>query len=315
MEGDLTRGAVEVAEGMVEALPEPMIESVSGTWHSFLEHLPYLVAGAAVLLATVVVGSMVSKLARYVLRKKKGLRWSLQELVRRMAVAAVWFFGLLLAAMVVFPGLTPTKALGGLGIASVAIGFAFKDIFENFFAGILLLWKFPFEEGDFIECDGTTGRVLKVELRMTTLRESGGELVVMPNAKLFNNRVTVLTQLPTRRVGLEVGIDYGANLNKAVEEIETALFLCDTVEHAKPMHVLPKAFGTSSVDIEVLWWCKSTPMGERESRAQVLGEIKKALDTASISIPFPQRVVHIQGHQSGISETELASSLGRDDSL
>jgi len=299
----------EVAGGVVDALPEPMVESISGTWESFLEHLPYIVAGAVVVVSTIVVAALVSRVARYFLGRRKGLRWSLRELVRRMLVAAVWMLGLLLTAMVIFPGLTPTKALGGLGIASVAIGFAFKDIFENFFAGVLLLWKFPFEEGDFIECDGTTGRVLKVELRMTTLRESGGELVVLPNAKLFNNRVTVLTQLDMRRVGLEVGVEYEADLEKAVEEIETALYLCDTVEHAKPMHVLPITFGASSVDIEVLWWCKSTPMGERESRAQVLTEIKKALEAAGIGIPFPQRVITIRG-EGNLDVAEGLASKG-----
>jgi len=67
-----------------------------------------------------------------------------------MASIAVWIAGLMLAAVVVFPGLSPTKALGGLGLMSVAVGFAFKDSFENFFAGFVLPWRYPFENGDYI---------------------------------------------------------------------------------------------------------------------------------------------------------------------
>jgi len=107
-----------------------------GIWSAFIAHIPYIVAGLFFLFLTWIASVVVSKLLTRVL-KKTSLRSSLQQLAERFSIVAVWALGILLAAMIVFPGLTPAKALGAMGIASIAVGFAFKDIFENFFAGIL----------------------------------------------------------------------------------------------------------------------------------------------------------------------------------
>ncbi len=70
---------------------------------------------------------------------------------------------------------------------SVAVGIAFKDIFEIFFAGILLFWRNPFDNGDFIECEGVEGRIKRTEIRLTKIWKTNGELVVVPNSYLFKN--------------------------------------------------------------------------------------------------------------------------------
>lgn len=114
--------------------------------------------------------------------------------------------GLLLAAMVIFPGLTLEKASGGLGLASVAIRFAFKEIFENFFAGIMLLWKYPSEKGDFIECESIKGKAEDISVRMIHIRRPDSELVVTPNSFLFKNPVRVLTDLDFKRLTIMTGV-------------------------------------------------------------------------------------------------------------
>jgi len=133
----------------VEAASETLQNTVLNIWYDFIAHTPYIIVAIAVLLITGIVSMLVSKLIGGMTGRSR-MRGSLKELTQRIARIIIWILGILLAAMVVFPGLTPAKALGGLGLASVAIGFAFKEIFENFFAGILLLWKYPFEKGDFI---------------------------------------------------------------------------------------------------------------------------------------------------------------------
>lgn len=105
-------------------------------------------------------------------------------------------------AMIVFPGVTPSKALTGLGVGSIAVGFAFKDIFENFFAGLLILWRFPFEAGDFIHCQEVKGKVMEVTIRNTCIRRVSGELVVVPNSTIFKNSVDVVTHEPLRRANI-----------------------------------------------------------------------------------------------------------------
>lgn len=259
-------------------------------WKSFLHHTPYLVAGFLVLILTWIVATLFSKLGHR-LFEFKSVRKSLEDLILRLVTIGIWMGGLLLAAMFWFPGLTPTTALGGLGIASIAIGFAFQDIFENFFAGILLLWRFPFESGDFIECKDIMGRVESVDIRMTQIRLTTGELVLVPNSTLFKNPVNVLTNKPHRRVTVTTGVAYGEDVSASVEVIEKAVKNCETVESSEPVEIFPQAFGSSSIDIEVTWWTGNKPIDIRRSRGEVVTVVKKALDEAGIEIPFPYRTL------------------------
>jgi small conductance mechanosensitive channel len=265
-------------------------ETLAGIWKDFIEHMPYLIAGVLVLFLTWGVASLFSKLGNRLFQSKK-IRSSFKELIIRLITIAIWIGGLLLAAMIWFPGLTPTKALGGLGIVSIAIGFAFQDMFANFFAGILLLWRFPFENGDFIECQGITGKVESVNVRMTEIRLTTGELVLVPNSTLFKNPVNVLTNKPFRRITVITGVAYGENISESVAVIQKAVNGCSTVEPSKPVEIFPQAFGESSIDIEVTWWTGNKPVDIRRSRGEVVTAVKNALDEAGIEIPFPYRTL------------------------
>ncbi len=259
-------------------------------WKNFLEHTPYLVAGFLVLILTWVITRLLSSMGHRFFNFRS-VRRSLRELIIRLINITIWFGGLLLAAMFWFPGLTPTTALGGLGIASIAIGFAFQDIFANFFAGILLLWQFPFENGDFIECQGITGKVESIDIRMTQIRLTTGELVIVPNSTLFKNPVNVLTNRPHRRITIITGIAYGENVSESVGVIEKAVKNCKTVETSQPIEIFPQAFGSSSIDIEVTWWTGNTPLDIRRSTGEIVTAVKESLDKAGIEIPFPYRTL------------------------
>lgn len=274
----------------VETIIEQLETTLFGIGQEFINHIPYLVAGLIVLLLTGLFSNLLGRLGKRI-AKRSSLRPSLQDLIQRLISISTWALGLLLAAMVVFPGLTPTKALGGLGIASVAIGFAFKDIFENFFAGILLLWRFPFESGDFIECEDLIGCVEEITIRMTKIRQTSGELIVVPNSFLFKNPVFVLTNKKKRRTSIIVGIAYDENVDDAIPVITDAATACESVDQGTPVEVFMKEFGASSVDIEVAWWADSMPLGLRRSRHEVVAAIKRALDEHKIEIPYPYRTL------------------------
>lgn len=259
-------------------------------WTDFLQHLPFVAASVLILIITWIVSAIIKRLVtRLVAHWRR--RESLRDLVVRLSMIGVWIIGVMVAAMVVFPGLTPSKALGAMGLASVAIGFAFKDIFENFFAGILILWRYPFEKGDFIECNDISGSVEGITIRMTMIRKTSGELVLLPNSYLFKNPVEVLTSTSRRRAMIETGIAYGEDVGNAVAVIESAVNSCDSVLTDKPVQVFPKAFGASSIDIEVAWWTGAKPVDIRRSRGEVVTAIKGALDDAGIEIPFPYRTL------------------------
>lgn len=128
---------VETAEDITRTI----LQTIYDIWASFVSHIPYFAASLLIILLTWLV-IHISKRISTRFFTNTSLRASLKELIVRLLTIGIWIIGLLIAAMIAFPGLTPVNAFGGLGIASLAIGFAFKDIFEIFFAGILLLWHY-----------------------------------------------------------------------------------------------------------------------------------------------------------------------------
>ena len=224
--------------------------------------------------------------------RRARLRPSLINFVELIGNLVTWVLGLMVAAIIVFPGLTPASMLAGLGIGSVAIGFAFKDIFENFLAGIFILLRKDMRIGDYIECEGLDGQVEEISVRETHIRETDGELVIVPNAFLFKNPLTIRTDRAQRRVTVICGIAYGEDVDEARDVIRSAVEGCRTVvQDGKPVQIFAQEFADSAINFEVTWWTGSKPIDVRESRDEVVAAVKRALDEAGIEIPFPYRTL------------------------
>ena len=280
-------GQAETPDGfheLAEVTWETLRESLLRTWEGFVGQAPYLVGGV---LLFVIIWIVIKLLDRGCKRAFKRADWeySRRMLFLRLVNVGLWVVGLLIVATVVLPGLTVSRALAGVGFGSVALGFAFKDILENFLAGILILWRFPFDKGDFITCQDITGRVEDITIRNTLLRRVTGELVVMPNAKIFKNPVDVLTHDQFRQLRIIAGVGYDEDVAAARTAIKEAVSGCDTVVD-RPIEVFVQEFGASSVNFEVGWWAGSTPLKARESMDEVIEAIKARLDEAEIEIPY-----------------------------
>ncbi|WP_343035877.1 mechanosensitive ion channel [Sulfitobacter maritimus] len=220
------------------------------------------------------------------------LRQSLQDLFILLTSIAIWVFGIMIAAVIVFPGLTPASILAGLGIGSVAIGFAFKDVFENFLAGIIILFRREMRMSDYIECEGIEGKVAHIAIRESHIRQTDGQLVIVPNAMLFKNPVYVRTDQKHRRVSIICGVAYDVDVDEARRVITAAVKDCQTVEQSDhPIQVFAQEFADSSVNFEVTWWTKSAPVDLRRSKDEVISAVKQALDDAGLEIPFPYRTL------------------------
>lgn len=269
---------------------EVILDRLNSLWVGTLEQLPNFALALAVLLITWIVAVVVGRVVMNVLEKSK-LRRSLAVFFRKVSTAAVWIVGIVAAAVIVFPSVTPAKMLSVLGLGSVAIGFAFKDVFENFIAGMLILLREPFELGDFIECEDAEGFVEEITIRDTRLRQSDGQNIVLPNAMLFKNPVTVRTSGDLRRVEIDCGVGYDEDVDEARAVIQKAVESVESVDDKKPVQVFAKAFGASSIDFQVAWWTASDPLSVRRSRDKVVESIKSALDDAGIEIPFPYRTL------------------------
>jgi small-conductance mechanosensitive channel len=252
--------------------------------------LPQLGIALLVVLITWVLAKAFRRVLDRMLRKAE-LRHTLINLFETLLGVMVWAIGLLIAATIVFPGLTPASLLALLGLGSVAIGFAFKDIFENFLAGILIMMRKKLNIGDVIECEAVEGRVEQITLRDTYLRHLSNELVLVPNAYLFKNPVKIVTDAPLRRHEVEVGVAYDIDLDEAAGLLAAAVSSLATTDKQRPVEVFAKEFGDSSINFLVRWWAGSTPLEAHASRDEVIRAIKRALDEAGIEIPFPQRTL------------------------
>ncbi len=252
---------------------------------------PQLLVAAIVLLLTYFVSWLAQRNVNAALSRTK-LRPSLKGLILNLVSLVIWLLGSMLAAMIVFPGLTPASVLAGLGLGSVAIGFAFKDVFENFLAGLIILFRQEMRIGDYIECDGLEGKVEKIAIRESHIRQIDGQLVIVPNAQLFKNPVTIQTDQDLRRISIVCGVAYPSDIGVSRNVISKAVAACDTVNtNDHPVQVFAFNFGDSSIDFEVAWWTGSSPLAERASRDQVVQSIKDGLDAAGIEIPFPHRTL------------------------
>ncbi|GGD04876.1 mechanosensitive ion channel family protein [Aureimonas glaciei] len=205
-----------------------------------------------------------------------------------------WFIllvGGLLALTIVIPSLNPGDLIAGLGIGSVAIGFAFKDILQNWLAGLLILIQRPFGVGDQIVVNGYEGTVEWIETRATIIAMYDGRRAIIPNADVYSNAVTVNTARPTRRSQYDVGIGYGDDIEAARMAILDAVASVSGIEAEPKPEVLVWDLAGSSVNLRVRWWTHSKRTDVVHVQAAVLEAVKVALDKAGINMPFPTQVM------------------------
>ncbi|WP_425073952.1 mechanosensitive ion channel family protein [Sagittula sp. S175] len=267
-----------------------VMEQLQGLATGAIALLPNILAALVIIALTGLFAWAAGALVTRLLKRSKA-RPSLTEAVQKLVRIFVWVLGLLIAMTVVFPNLTPTKLLAGLGLGSIAIGLAFKDIFENFLAGFLILLRKPMRHGDDIACDGLTGRVEKITIRDTYVRKRSGELILVPNSHLFKNPVEILTDRDLRRISVVVGVAYGEDVDAAREVIREAITPVAAEASDREAQVLATEFNSSSIDFMVRWWVGSEPIAEHRSRDKAVSAIKRALDDAGIEIPFPYRTL------------------------
>lgn len=217
---------------------------------------------------------------------------SLQLLAKQAARISTWVVGLAIAAVVAFPDLELGDIIGLLGLGSVAIGFAFQDIFKNFLAGILLLIEEPFRLGDQVIVDVYEGTVESIKIRSTQIKTYTGELVEIPNAIVFTNPVRVMTAFRSRRTDLDIGVDYTTPLPLAKQAFLQAIAQVEGIlSHPEP-EVDVVGFGSSSIDFKVRYWTTPQIAEVRRTQSRVAIALKAACDEAGIAIPYPIRTVH-----------------------
>lgn len=261
-------------------------DQVESMARGFVQTLPSLVIALLVLVVTWFIARFAARIADRLTAHTR-MRADLKNLVHTLIRLAIWLVGFMIAMTVAIPSLTPASLFAGLGVGALAIGFAFQDIFENFLAGVLIMLREKMQIGDSIECEGIKGKVEKITLRETHVRQFSGEVTVVPNSMLFKNPVQIMTDMPVRRSELVVGISYDADLEEAEALIRGAVESVEHVDNSKPVLVFAQNFGASSIDFQVLWWANGDLNDLRGTKSEVLRAIKRALDGAGIELPYP----------------------------
>ena len=192
---------------------------------------------------------------------RTGMARNLVELLVRVGSFLVIAFGVLFAAVIVFPSFQLGDLVAGLGLSSVAIGFAFKDILQNFIAGLFLLWRQPFKVGDEIVASGYSGRVEEITARSTRIHTYDGERAVIPNADVYTQAVLVRTAFGKRRARFTVGIGYADSIEEARETIMGVLRGIDGLHGDPGPWVYVSELAGSSVNLTVYYLDRRLPKG------------------------------------------------------
>jgi small conductance mechanosensitive channel len=178
-----------------------------------------------------------------------------------------------------------------IGAAGLAIGLALQGSLANFASGVLMLIFKPFKVGDFVEVAGAKGTVKEVQIFNTVLAAPDNIRVIIPNAQVTGGNILNYSVNGTRRVDLVVGVSYEDDLKKAKEVIESVLAADDRVLKDPSATVAVSELGDSSVNFVVRPWVKSADYWD--VYFDITAKVKLSLDQNGVTIPYPQRDVHM----------------------
>jgi small conductance mechanosensitive channel len=229
---------------------------------------------------------------------------NLSQLAYRMIVSTVsnlvMLFGILVALSQL--GISLGPLLAGLGVAGFIVGFALQDTLGNFAAGIMILLYRPYDMGDLIDVGGVFGKVDKMSLVSTSLLTMDNQLFVVPNSKIWGDVIKNVTAQDIRRVDMVFGISYSDDIPKAESILEDILKSHDRVlDNPEPV-VRLHTLGASSVDFIVRPWVNVDDYWD--VYWDVTRTVKLRFDKEGVSIPFPQRDVHVYNHNLLADEAE-----------
>lgn len=239
-----------------------------------------------------VVGKFAAKIARSVLRtmlRKGKADETLTVFIGNIAYAALMAF-VVIAALGKL-GVQTNSLVAILATAGLAVGFALQGSLGNFAAGVMLIMFRPFKIGDFVQAGGVTGKVKDIQIFSTVIDTPDNKRMIVPNGSITGDVITNFDGNPTRRVDIVAGIGYGDDVAKAKQVLEDILASEPLVLKDPAPAVALVALADSSVNFNVRPWCRAADYWAVHSA--VTEQIKLRFDAAGISIPFPQRDVHV----------------------
>ncbi|MGB5981669.1 MAG: mechanosensitive ion channel family protein [Nonlabens sp.] len=290
-----------------ESFTNEVVESTTSFYENFIAFLPRLGLGLAIIVLGVLVASALGRFTRARVRNA-----TQDPLMSRFLGKAIRFVGIIIFVMIALraAGLGDISAgiLATAGASAVVLGFAFKDIGQNFIAGVILSFNRPFNMYDTVEIGDNFGRVKALEFRHTKLKTFDGKDVYIPNADVITLPVTNYTEDGFFRWDFVVGVDYDDDLNQAKQTILQTLRADPAVisdeEHVN--YVIEDELATSTVNLRVFFWVDTKDFGRvaNITKGRVIGEVKYALMDQGFYLPADIQEIKLYGR--GDSELPLS---------
>jgi len=283
----------------LDVIRQMLAESWKATRGALVKHSPDIVLKFIVFLVILLVFRMLSRLTRRgvgaaIDRSNTSMSTLLRDIMVSASGGVVMLLGILMALSQIGVSLGP--ALAGLGVAGFIVGFALQDTLGNFAAGGMILIYRPYDVDDLIEVAGVSGLVKKMTLVSTTIATYDNQVLVIPNSKIWGDVIKNVTAQKLRRVDLEFGIAYSDDIEHAErvlkDLVEAHELVLKTPEPMIKLHTL----GDSSVNFIVRPWVRTADYWT--VYWDVMREVKMRFDREGISIPFPQRDVHVYEQKS-----------------
>ena len=254
-----------------------------------MEYSPRLISATIIFVIGWTAIKLIKKLITSVMTKRE----MEPTLSKFLADILIWTLKILLFVTVISRlGVENSSFVAIIGAAGLAIGLSLQGSLANFAGGVLIIMFKPFKVGDFIEAQSVMGTVKQIQIFVTQLSTVDNQTIFVPNGALSNGTIINYTFATTRRADLTIGISYSSNIKLAKElALEVMLNHPKVLEDPKPI-VLVRDLADSSIDLAVRPWSKLEDFFEM--RSDILEQIKLKFDENGISIPFPQRDVHIK---------------------
>jgi small conductance mechanosensitive channel len=303
---DITTGLTDT--GVAVTLFSRAIDSFV-TW--ITDHGPGFVIKLLLFTGVLIAFYFVTRVLKKALEKAlEASKLNISQLLRRMIVSTVSNLVMLLGLLVALSqfGISLGPLLAGLGVAGFIIGFALQDTLANFASGMMILLYRPYDVGDLVDVAGVSGKVSEMSLVSTTILTLDNQTLVVPNKTIWGDVIKNVTAQNIRRVDMVFGISYSDDIPKAERILEGILkehdLILDDPEPVVHLHTL----GESSVDFVVRPWVKVDDYWD--VYWFVTREVKMRFDAESVSIPFPQRDVHIYEERLVRNQTAKAAGDG-----
>jgi small-conductance mechanosensitive channel len=269
-----------------------LFDSMHDLWDSFVTRLPSIVTGLLVFLLFYLLARCIRFLTGRSLKRVKASEHAAQ-LVSRLSFIGVMAAGVLVGLAVM--GINAGALVASLGLVSVGIGFALKDVIENFLAGAILILQRPFVVGDVVRIGEVEGAVEDVRVRDTVIRMYDGRQVFVPNASIFTRAVINNNRNRRRRVDFEVSIACSDDVAAALRAAAEALPGIEGVLSDPSPLVVVSGFGESSVGLKAYFWVDPVETNMLEAKSAAIAAVKGSLAEAGIERPFPVVMVKPTG--------------------